>query len=497
MATTKNTSGAPKLADLERKVAEYMKLESPTRRLAILEWLAALEPALRKRLRYPNGGGRFDPESEMGLRRFEIALSLFAKEDRVYWAQRDPAAFPFIPNTTLGEAWDPSQRAIEGATKSWRAKTARVQPDYTEAKRLLQATLADQRGNFLREARQVLAVIALREDRPKQVFARIGVKQGDIPVEHALHAGAAYLALGDTKRAEACYTGSDVNRGFLAEQRGDFATADRLYRAGLEASWWAVRPYAKLRLTRLEQRVGKRELERLRKSDVGDKIVVAKLADFHAQFPAIAEALRADLGITSKKRPLSDAKIAKIRIATKRHGEGESVELPESAKTILRYDRNFTLFEGATPLFEPLMHERKKLVPSVDVEKLVRTAVKHDDTTGLRVLAKLPKKVPVWNDADDLPACIELASPGDQELFLYTGAPDAHGEYPIARFDDQPELWISAASLIHYVLEEAKSVVHCTIDFASLLKAAKKRNAKHEETFSTHPRVTAARKQVG
>ncbi len=497
MTATKNAPGSPKLADLKQKVAEYMELESPAKRLAILEWLAALEPALRKRLRYPNGGGLFVPESEMGLRRFEIALSLFAKEDRVYWAQHDPAAFPFIPNTTLGDAWDPSQRAIEAATKRWRAKTDGAPPDYAEAKRLLEETAADKHSRFLREATQVLAVIALREDQPQQVFARIGVKQGDIPVEHALYAGAAYLALGDTNRAEACYTGSDVNRGFLAEQRGDFATADRLYRAGLEASWWAVRPYAKLRLARLEQRLGKRELERLRADDAGDKIVVEKPADFHARFPAIAEALRADLGIKSKKQPMSDAEIAKIRIATKRHGVEESVELPESAKTILRYDRNFTVFEGATPLFEPLLRERKAPVPSVDVEKLVRAALKHDDTTGLRALAKLPKEVPVWNDADDLPACIRLASPGDQELFLYTGVPDAHGELPIARFDDQPELWISAASLIHYVLEEAKTVVHCTIDFASLLKAAKKRNAKHREAFSDHPQVTATRKRVG
>jgi hypothetical protein len=495
LTKTKNAPGSPTLAELKQKVAEYMELESPAKRLAILEWLAALDPALRKRLRYPHGGSPFVPESEMGLRRFEIALSLFAAEDRLYWAQHDPAAFPFIPNTTLGEAWDPALRATEAATPRWRAKRGRA-PDYAEAKRRLEATVADGHPSHAREATKVLAVIALREDRPQHVFAHIGVTQGDIPVEHALYAGAAYLALGDTQRADACYSGSDVNRGFLAEQRGDVATADRLYRAGLEASWYAARPYAKLRLARLEQRVGKRNLERLR-TDASDKIVVKKPADFHTQFPAIAEALRAELGITSEPRPLSDAEIATIRIATKRHGGDESVELPESAKTILRHDRNFTLFEGATPLFEPLLRRREAPVPSVDVEQLVRAALKHDDTTGLRALAKLPKDVPVWNDADDLPACIELASPGDQKLFLYTSAPDAHGEYPVARFDDQPELWISAASLVHYVLEQAKTVVHCTIDFAALLKAAKKRNAKHAETFSTHPRVTAVRKRVG
>lgn len=486
----KNEQATPKLAELKQKVAEYMSAESPAKRLAILEWLAALEPALRKRLRYPKGGP-FDPKSEMPLRRLELALAQFAKADRLFWAQHDPAAFPWIPNTTLGDAWDPSQRAIEAATKTWRGKPDKARPDYAEAKRLLEAIAADKRSDFHREVTQALAVIALREGQPKQVFARIGIKQGEVPIEHALFAGAAYLALGDVKRAEACYGGSVVNQGFLAEARGDFAAADRLYRKGLEASWWAVRPYAKLRVSRLEKRLGKRQLERLRASDHGGKIVLQKPADFHAQFPAIAAALRARLGITRKPQPLPAAQIEKIRIATKRDGDGESVALPESAKTILRYDRNFTLFKDATPLLEPLTKSSKKVVPSVDVEKLVRRAVKQDDTTGLRALSRLPKDVPLWNDAADLPACVELASPGDQELFLYVGTPDANGEYPLARFDDQPELWISEASLIHLVLEQAKDIVHCAFDFAPLVKAAKKRNAKHREGWSKHAAVKA------
>ncbi|QSQ13727.1 DUF5066 family protein [Myxococcus landrumensis] len=475
-----------------------MELKSPTKRLETLEWLAALEPALRKRLRYPNGGGTFDPASEMARTRFDIALSLFAKEDRVYWSQHDPAAFPFIPNTSLGDAWAPAQRAIEAATKRWRAKAALARPDYSEAKRLLEALFADKQAHYRRDVTQVLAVIALREDEPKQVFARIGVKRGDIPTDYALYAGAAYLALGDVKRALACYNGSVVNQGFLAEARGDFAEAQCLYREGLEAGWHAVRPYAKLRVARLEQRLGKRELERLRAEDTGDKVVITTLDDFYARFADIADALRQEGGVRAPKKPLPEADIDKLRLSMTRHGKSEGVPVPESVKTILRYDCDFSLFKDAQPLLAPLLRA-KGVVPSADVEKLVRAAVKQDDTMGLRALAKLPKDVPVWNSAADLPACIELASPGDQKLFLYVGegTADEHGEYPMARFDDQPELWVSEASLIHYVLEQARSVVHCTLNFAKPLKAAKKRNAKHREGWGEHPEVTATLKRVG
>lgn len=493
---TKKAPTSLRPADIKQKVAEYLDLESPAKQLALLEWMAALEPAQRKHLRYPHGGGLLVPESLMSSTRFLLAASLFAKEDRKYWAQHDPAASPWVPNTTLGDAMDPSQRAIEAATKTWQPKKDKGHPDYAEAKRMLEAIAADESSGVKRDATHVLAVIALREGQPKQVFARLGIEQGEVPRDNALYAGAAYFALGDVERALACYTGSDVNQGFLAEARGDFAAADRFYRAGLEASWWAVRPYAKLRCARLEQRLGKRELERLRASDHEGKIVLEKLAEFHAQFPAIADALRESLRITSKKQPLSDAEIDEIRLATKRSGDGGSVGLPESAKTILRYDRNFTLFENATPLLAPLLKAAKKGATSVDVEKLVRSAVRQDDSTGLRALSKLPKDVPLWNDAADLPACIELASPGDQELFLYMGVADADGEYPVARFDDQPELWISDASLVHYILDAANDVVECKIDLVKAKKAAQKRNARHREGWSAHPKVQAVLAKV-
>jgi hypothetical protein len=76
-----------------------------------------------------------------------------------------------------------------------------------------------------------------------------------------------------------------------------------------------------------------------------------------------------------------------------------------------------------------------------------------------------------------------------QNLFLYMGVPDDKGEYPLARFDDQPELWVSEASLVHYVVHMAEEVVDCAFDFGPFLARAKKRNRKHRETFSKHSKV--------
>lgn len=495
MATDR--SSAPKPIDPKQKVAEYIELRSDgnarslDQQLTILEWLAALEPAQRKKLRYPHGGGAFDPIAQMPSVRLEVALARFAEQDRLFWAQHDPAAFPWIPNTTSGDAWDPTLRAIEAAKNPWRAEPNAARPDYAGAKRALEAIQADEGSPCRRDATMALAVIAFREGAPERVFSLLGIQRGEIPVEGALYAGAAYLTLGDLERAEACYRGSVVNRGYVAELRGDFAAAERAYREGLEAGWHAVRPYAALRLTRLEKRLGKGEIRRLRESDHAGKIVLAKPSDFHARFPAIAAAIHASLGITRAPKPLSNGVIDGLRIATRRHGKDAGAPLPESVKTILRHDRNFTLFEGAGPLLEPLWSASKKVIPSANVEKLVRRALKHDDSTGLRALLRLPKEIPLWNDDADLPACIELSSPGDQSLFLYVGEPDASGEYPLARFDDQPELWVCNASLIHFVLEQAKDVVHCTTSFTRQLAAAKKRNAKHREGWSTHPDVQA------
>jgi len=104
---------------------------------------------------------------------------------------------------------------------------------------------------------------------------------------------------------------------------------------------------------------------------------------------------------------------------------------------------------------------------------------------------KLPASKSVWNDDPTLPACIALSNPGVQRVFLYMGTPDEDGEYPVARADDQPENWISAASLVDHILEAAGAIVHCTVKVGARLDRARKRNRQHHEALSKHVDVEA------
>jgi hypothetical protein len=304
----------------------------------------------------------------------------------------------------------------------------------------------------------------------------------------------AYEQLGDRKRALDWLDRGlfSTLKGLRAELLGEDETAIRDY---LEALHWGKKvppwlAYAKLRLRGMEARLGKPAVARLKKA-VSDeqeqtrtrKIVLKSIEEFHARFSDIAAAVRQYQGITTKPVPMSDEEIAKLRLPSLRGAASPTVPVPRSVRTILRTDRNFCLWEGAAPLLAAMK--------PVNVEKLVRRALRGEDT-GLGPLARLPATVPVWTDAPDMPACIKLSSPGDQALLLYMGVPDADGEYPVARFDDQPELWISNASLVHYVLDAAKDVVSCKIDHVKAKKDAQKRNARYREGWSEHPTLKAA-----
>jgi hypothetical protein len=135
----------------------------------------------------------------------------------------------------------------------------------------------------------------------------------------------------------------------------------------------------------------------------------------------------------------------------------------------------------------------KRVVPSFDIDRLVRT---DKWTPYAKAFRKLPDGVPVWNDDPDLPACIPLHSNprGEQLLFLYVGKPDEAGEYPIARYESQPELWVAEASLIHLIVREATNAgvsIECAFDFEKLEKKATQRNAIYDESLSDGPLVQA------
>ena len=57
----------------------------------------------------------------------------------------------------------------------------------------------------------------------------------------------------------------------------------------------------------------------------------------------------------------------------------------------------------------------------------------------------------LWNDVEEMPALIELAASGDQRVYLYMGE-KYNEEYPIARFDNEPCVWLTEASLLNHLL---------------------------------------------
>jgi tetratricopeptide (TPR) repeat protein len=277
------------------------------------------------------------------------------------------------------------------------------------------------------------------------------------------------------------------NQGYLYEQKGEPEEALSCYRAVL-----AREPqdgYARRRLAAAEAMAGRTAPAVIR---------LRKPSDFHAKFQEIAGALCEIHGRKDARRPIPEAVLGKLRLARRRVTQGknarssEAVRLPESVKTILRHDRHFSLWKGTRPLLHGIVRavSGRSPVPSLDIDLLVR----NDKWSRLAALKKLPKHVPVWNDDTDLPACIPLPAPGEQLLFLYMGEADENGEYPIARYASEPELWVAEASLIDLVVNEAISAgvrIECAFEFEILQRKAKKRNAKHCEQLSDHPLVKA------
>ena len=344
------------------------------------------------------------------------------------------------------------------------------------------------------EALFYLGMIALRNDDLTEARARFGEvsaarrtrEQGrhKLRISVAVFASLVALLQGRLAEAESAMKRAhrvdtqDVtvfkNQGYLCERLGEPDKAAFWYRKALE--WEPQDGYA---------------LRRLKPLEGAPVIELKRPSDFHEKFGEIARALQKTHGSKRAPKPLPEATIDQLRLPNRRVN-GNSVKLPESAKTILRYDRNFALWEGDAPLLRAMIGA-KRAVRSANVDQLVRT---DKWTPFAKAFKKLPARVPVWNDDPNLPACIPLHSnpKGEQLIFLYVGEPDETGEYPIARYQAEPELWVEEASLIHLVVSEAVSAgvrITCAFDFDKLRNRARKRNAKYDERLSDHPLVKA------
>jgi hypothetical protein len=206
-------------------------------------------------------------------------------------------------------------------------------------------------------------------------------------------------------------------------------------------------------------------------------IEIDSARDFYENVPAIAEALAALKKQQTKRRPSSKIKVSNLNFARFRGARG-AVPAPESIKAILRWDGRFSLWGNSRSFQTILRGMESGCVPSQTVSQALL------DSMSARDRKKVPADASLWNDEASMPALIELNTDGDQRAYFYMAEPDEDGEYPIARFDDEPCVWIVHASLIHAVVEYAKSEgvrIECAIDFEDKLAKAKERNRRFEE----------------
>ena len=92
----------------------------------------------------------------------------------------------------------------------------------------------------------------------------------------------------------------------------------------------------------------------------------------------------------------------------------------------------------------------------MDENKIVHSATVSNELQQLFAGMDLKGQKLLWNDTESMPALIELYSPGNQKVYLYIGEPH-HGEFPIARYDPEPCVWITEPSLIQYILSCSKT----------------------------------------
>lgn len=476
------TTAPTKQREIKLLIDELIKANTPRQKLAILDVLDAVAPELRKWFFY-RPGVPLDIVRARAAAVYQIAVKLFVKAEREYWKHHDPGDVP--DQSMMNDAFEPTNAAFVRASKTRvPAKTRKQAVDYSAARELLEPYLVKGAlgqklgiGDSLdHDVPVLLGTIALREGRFLDAIQILESGGADSRARGVR--ATAYLALGKRDEAKEVLRGDPrlfpvpTDHGFIAELDGDREAAIAWYVEALDAKLDIWRNYAAYRLKRLQ--VTPARIKALREEALrAGKIVVASEQDFHAKFAQIADAVRAHEKIETPRKPMTDTEIEALRLPTLRRGTSPLVPVPPSLATILRYDRDFRLFAGALPLFTP--------GKPTDIDKLVRR--------DLRI--KLPANKPVWNDDPKLPACIGLSNPGDQRVFLYMGTPDESGEYPVARYDDQPEIWLSAASLAHHVLDALSAYVHCTIDFKAKLERAKKRNRQYREVLSKHVNIDA------
>ena len=145
--------------------------------------------------------------------------------------------------------------------------------------------------------------------------------------------------------------------------------------------------------------------------------------------------------------PMPEDEISQLRVRKYRNPQNEeTVELPESLKALLAYDRQL-ISPHSQPVIESLQME-------IDDDGVLHSDYIDEDIYYRLGMDESGKSIeecsPIWNNAPCLPALIRIDHIGDQGVFIYITERDENGEYPIVRQDDH-ELWLAESSLVEYL----------------------------------------------
>ncbi|EOF4706712.1 DUF5066 family protein [Klebsiella sp. RHBSTW-00465] len=145
--------------------------------------------------------------------------------------------------------------------------------------------------------------------------------------------------------------------------------------------------------------------------------------------------------------PMPEDEISQLRVRKYRNPQNEdTVELPESLKALLAYDRQL-ISPHSQPVIESLQME-------IDDDGVLHSDYIDEDIYYRLGMDESGKSIeecsPIWNNDPCLPALIRIDHIGDQGVFIYITERDENGEYPIVRQDDH-ELWLVESSLIEYL----------------------------------------------
>ena len=145
--------------------------------------------------------------------------------------------------------------------------------------------------------------------------------------------------------------------------------------------------------------------------------------------------------------PMPEDEISQLRVRKYRNPQNEeTVELPESLKALLAYDRQL-ISPHSQPVIESLQME-------IDDDGVLHSDYIDEDIYYRLGMDESGKSIeecsPIWNNDPCLPALIRIDHIGDQGVFIYITERDENGEYPIVRQDDH-ELWLAESSLVEYL----------------------------------------------